>query len=144
MPADRPDEKLLQSLGEFIVWYVICRLNGAPAQFGDLAASGPPAGNANTRPAPAANGQASAATVAAPKSAADSTKDRPRLIEQIHAKLLAKAPPYHAPIPTNTLIKRAGYKVNSWSRDKVTDLCVWGDLYRHPRNRGVSLPCTER
>lgn len=65
---------------------------------------------------------------------------RPRKLEPVHRQLLAVAPAFESPYSVKKLIRDAKYKVNSWSREKVTDLVAWGDLVRHPRNGGVSLP----
>ena len=65
---------------------------------------------------------------------------RTKLGEPIHRRLLSKAPPFAEPVKTDALIRLAGYKPGSWSRQKVTDLVDAEELVRHPRNRGVSLP----
>jgi hypothetical protein len=57
-------------------------------------------------------------------------------LRRIHRQLLAKASA--TPVPTKKLIALAGYPVNTYSRDAVTQLCRAGLLVRTPD--GVRLP----
>lgn len=51
-------------------------------------------------------------------------------LRRVHRKILEKATP--EPVPTKRLIALAGYAVNAWSRDAVTELCRAGYLEQTP------------
>jgi hypothetical protein len=60
----------------------------------------------------------------------------PPKLRRIHHRLLAKASA--TPVPAKKLIALAGYCVNTYSRDAVTQLCRAGLLLRTPD--GIRLP----
>lgn len=65
---------------------------------------------------------------------------RPEDMKRVFKCLLKHAPPWGDPLSVRALIKATGYKYNSWSRDRITDLVEWGLLFREARNDGISLP----
>lgn len=128
LPAARP---VAATRGEFIAW-LIQVIHAFPGQF-PFAMH--PAGQAFVGLVPPADGPLfTAGPPADPINAPGRGPDQAAL-RPLHRRLVQVATT--TPVPAKELIRRAGYRVNSWSRDGVTWLCRNGYLVNGPD--GVQL-----